>query len=105
MLKIPRNLPLAFKFYIMAIDSIFIQVKVYRKGQDKILTLQRDISYDGQCKNHNNCGQLTSLNHSYWMQCCTTDNCNDTPIPVNITSIEELQKCYKGLTREECIRM
>ena len=40
-----------------------------------------------------------------WMQCCTSDYCNNLPIPANLTSTAALESCYLGTSVAECISM
>ena len=50
------------------------------------------------------CGYLstTASASGYWVQCCTTDLCNNQTIP-NVTSLAALEQCYLGMTPTECL--
>lgn len=50
------------------------------------------------CQNH--CSSYATS--SYWTQCCSSNYCNNIPIPYGVTSIADLEKCNGGTNFTEC---
>ena len=68
------------------------QVEVFNNSGG-VLLLYRDYAETAVC------GYASSTD---WLQCCSSDLCNNLPIPAKVTSLAELEQCYLGATRAEC---